>query len=132
MTLIKYCGYCECQTHHDVNGIGMEICQECRRDNTEPNMKSKTPRTDNLNNEVPKPMPLAYGGMLGHARNLELELFAATTANSILRAAMYDIQEHDNASPKPRTSARIAEKALAESALNGQGRIAEPSNIQTK
>ena len=51
-------------------------------------------------------------------------------ANSILRAAMYDILELE-AGPSPASETavhRIAENALTESALDENGRLAEPSN----
>ena len=85
----------------------------------------KTPRTDKLVEEAYIQDERGGGWMKSvpadFARNLEL-------ANSILRSAMYDIQEHDNDGARFGKCGRIAEKALTESALDEKGRMAAMPN----
>ena len=49
-------------------------------------------------------------------------------ANSILRAAMYDIMEYDADGDQMAYCGQVALKALDASALDEQGRIAKPHN----
>ena len=91
-------------------------------------MKTETPRTDAI-----EPYCVRYDletkEIKGEyvpsdfARTLELELNAALKANSILRSAMYDIQENDI------NDGGIAEKALTLSSLDEKGHMAAMPDI---
>ena len=67
------------------------------------------------------------------SRNTELRrnIKDAMKANSILRAAMYDIMEYDADGDEMAYCGQQALKALDASALDEQGRIAKPHNDES-
>lgn len=63
-----------------------------------------------------------------YRKKAELDMLSAMKANAILRAAMYDIIELESRTLPATVVAVMAENALAASALDEHGRLAESAN----